>query len=197
MNRGTGMVLAEALAVVRSGRGERDVVVTTMGASREWMAAGPLHPLDFVLVPSSMGQATSFGLGLALACPDRRIIVCNGDGSMLMNLGSLVTIAAERPRNLLLLVGDNGSYEVTGAQPTPAVEAGTDLVAVARGCGLTGSFRYDALGAWQHDFAALLAADGPTFVALNVATVPGGVGPRSPGPAASRARHFMAALAAS
>lgn len=193
----SGMSLADAVAVVRDGRAARDVVVTTMGASREWMAAGPLHPLDFVLVPSSMGQATSFGLGLALARPDRRVVVFNGDGSMLMNLGSLVTIAAEAPANLLLIVGDNGSYEVTGAQPTPAVAAGTDLVAVARGCGFSRAVRHSALEEWRHDFPALLAGPGPTFVALAVETVPGGVGPRSPGPASERAQHFMAALAAS
>ena len=67
--------------------------MTTMAAAREWQKLQK-QPLDFVLVPSSMGQATALGLGIALAQPEQKVIVCNGDGSMLMNLGSLVTITA-------------------------------------------------------------------------------------------------------
>ncbi|MEZ4454952.1 MAG: thiamine pyrophosphate-dependent enzyme [Gemmatimonadales bacterium] len=189
-----GMTLGDALGPIRSSRAATDIVITTMGASREWMAMGPLHPLDFVLVPSSMGQATSLGLGLALARPDRRVIVVNGDGSMLMNLGSLVTIAAERPANLTVIVGDNGAYEVTGGQPTPAAKAGTDFVAIARGAGFERVFRYADAARWAADLPPVLTG-GPTFVVLDVETVPGGIGPRSPGPAGERARRFMAALA--
>src|SRR5215210_7355728 len=95
------MDLREAVAVVRSGRGDGDVVITSMGTAREWTAMGPLHPRDFVYVPSAMGHAASLGLGLALAQPKRRIIVMMGDGSLLMSLGSLATISAERPENLV------------------------------------------------------------------------------------------------
>src|SRR5215813_1504393 len=112
----------DALAVVHRARGPRDVVVTTMATSRDWMMM-PQTPLDVVFVPSAMGHATSLGLGLALAQPNRRVIVCNGDGSMLMNLGSLVSISGARASNLTLIVFDNGVYEVTGAQPTPAPHA--------------------------------------------------------------------------
>ena len=84
----------EALAVLAQHRGER-VVVTTMTAVGLWPALSD-SPLDFHYIPSSMGQATSLGLGLALARPERGVIVVNGDGSMLMNLGSLVTVAAHR-----------------------------------------------------------------------------------------------------
>ena len=90
------MPLAECLAVLRACRTERDVVVSTMGSAREWMKLGS-HPLDFIYAPSSMGQAPSLGLGIALAQPERRVIVCNGDGCMLMNLGCLVTVTAEAP----------------------------------------------------------------------------------------------------
>ena len=69
-----------------------------MGSAREWMALGPSHALDFILVPSAWGTATSIGLGLALAQPDRRVIVCSGDGSLLMNLGSLASIVAASVR---------------------------------------------------------------------------------------------------
>jgi thiamine pyrophosphate-dependent acetolactate synthase large subunit-like protein len=191
------MSLGEAVRAVRDARGAGDVVVTTMGASREWMAMGPLHPRDFVLVPSSMGQATAVGLGLALAQPQRRIIVVNGDGSMLMNLGSLVTIAAQRPANLLLVLCDNGAYEVTGAQPTPGVAAGTDLAAVARACGIADVRRYADADRWRADLPALLSGRGPIVAVLDVAVTPRGAGPRSPGPAAARARRFMDALGVS
>ena len=113
------MPLVEAIGVVHRARREEDVVISAMGAAREWMALGT-GPLDWVFVPSSMGQATALGLGLALARPDRRIIVLNGDGGMLMNLGSLVTISACAPANLVILLFDNGVYEITGAQPTPS-----------------------------------------------------------------------------
>jgi len=194
---GARMSLREVLAALRAGRRADEIVVTTMGAAREWMALGPLHPLDFVLVPSSMGQATSVGLGLALARPDRRVIVANGDGSMLMNLGSLVTIAAEGPQNLTVLVGDNGCYEVTGAQPTPAVAAGVDWATLARGSGIRNVARISEIETWRRDLRAMIEATGPSVVILDLVSDRGGVGPRSPGPAPARARQFQAALAAS
>jgi sulfopyruvate decarboxylase subunit beta len=76
----------DALRAVHATRRDQDVVVTTMTPARDWMKL-PQHPLDMVLVPSAMSHATSMGLGIALAQTDRRVIVCNGDGSMLMNLG--------------------------------------------------------------------------------------------------------------
>lgn len=196
-----GMSLVEALRVLHAARGEADVVVSAMGAAREWMGLGA-HPLDWVFVPSSMGQATSLGLGLALARPDRRIVVLHGDGGLLMNLGSLVTITAHAPENLVILLFDNGVYEVTGAQPTPGAAAGRagadalDFAELARASGFHSVFRFAALAEWSRDIAAVLGAKGPTFAVLEVAPVPGAPGPRSPGPAPERARRFMAALSA-
>jgi thiamine pyrophosphate-dependent acetolactate synthase large subunit-like protein len=149
-----------------------------------------------------MGQATSLGLGLALARPDRRVIVLNGDGGMLMNLGSLVTIGAQAPANLVILLFDNGVYEVTGAQPTPGSAAGRaggvalDFAALARATGLTAVHRFASLESWAAGIARVLAGPGPSFAVLEVAPVPGARGPRSPGPAPERARAFMTALAA-
>src|SRR4051812_19498780 len=88
--------LEDALAALHQARTDQDVVVTTMAPARVWMRLGA-GPRDLVLVPSAMGHATSFGLGLALAQPSRRVVVCNGDGSMLMNLGALVSITAAAP----------------------------------------------------------------------------------------------------
>jgi sulfopyruvate decarboxylase subunit beta len=193
------MPLVESLEVLLSLRTD-EVVVTAMGTAREWMALGS-HPLDFVFVPSSMGQATALGLGLALAQPQRKVVVCNGDGSMLMNLGSLVTITAAAPENLIVLVFDNGVYEVTGSQLTPGSAArrpdgrDIDFAALARACGFRNVLTYDVLDDWRNAAAQVLSAAGPTFALLKVAPIPGAVGPRSPGPGKPRAKEFAAALA--
>jgi phosphonopyruvate decarboxylase len=197
---GAGMPVTEAVALVHATRRDDDVVVSSMGNAREWMALGPLHAHDLVLVPSAMGHATSIGLGLALAQPERRIIVQSGDGSLLMNLGSLVTIAAHAPANLIVVVYDNGVYEVTGAQPTPGTPAGrahgdaVDFVAIARACGIRSVFKWSALDDWQRGIQEAFAAPGPTLVVLDVDPVFGRPGPKSPGPAGERAQRFMDAL---
>jgi sulfopyruvate decarboxylase subunit beta len=186
------MSAKEALVAVHAARGERDVVVTTMSPARDWMTLRQ-HPLDVVLVPSAMGHATSIGLGIALAQPERRVIVCNGDGSMLMNLGSLVSIAAAGAANLVVLVFDNGVYEVTGAQPIPSPGA-IDFVAIARGSGFASVFEHSEIDRWREDVQRILRAPGPTMALLHVEPVTGIPGPRSPGPAADRGRRFTAAI---
>src|SRR5215213_1248565 len=120
----TGISLVRALEVLRRARRDDEIVIPTMGSAREWMKLGEPHPLDFVLVPSAMGYGTSIGLGMALARPERRVITCMGDGSLLMNLGSLASIVAARVPNLVVIVFDNGVYEVTGQQPTAGAAAG-------------------------------------------------------------------------
>ena len=188
------MNLRDALTLVRELRAPSDVVVTSMGTSREWMAMGPLVPLDFVFVPSSMGQAPSLALGLALSQPARRVIACNGDGSMLMNLGALVTIAAEAPPNLVLIIFDNGVYEVTGAQPVPG--RGVDFAAIARASGFSSVHSFSGIDAWHTGAAAALDLPGPVCIVLSVAPVPGAVGPKSPGPTGARGEAFAKALRA-
>lgn len=190
----------DAVALLHRARRDEDVVVPSMGSAREWMALGPPHARDLVMVPSAMGHATSVALGIALAQPDRRVIVLSGDGSLLMNLGTLVTISAQAPRNLAVVVFVNGVYEVTGAQPTPgaagARESGdaVDIAAIARGCGLRSVFEWHALEQLQDGLHGALAADGPTLIVLHVVPVPGAAGPRSPGPTSERALRFRAAL---
>ena len=189
------MPMREAVAILRDARGSTDIVVPSMGSAREWMALGPIHDLDFVLVPSAMGHATSVGLGLALAQPERRVIVLSGDGSLLMNLGTLVTISAQRPRNLVIVVFVNGVYEVTGAQMTPRHQSHpVDYVALAKASGITSVFRWSSLEDWRSGIGSALGAGGPTLVVLDVAPVPGAVGPRSPGPTGPRVERFMGAL---
>jgi len=192
-----GMPLVESLSVLREIRGDDEVVLTVMGTAREWMALGELHPLDWIYVPSSMGQAPSLGLGMALAQPDKQVIVCNGDGCMLMNLGALVTVTNQAASNYTLIIFDNGVYEITGGQPTPATSGNAPLVdypALARAAGFQQVFVFDELDEWHESARDVIDAPGPTFVHLAIAPVPGAVGPRSPGPAPPRARDFADAM---
>jgi thiamine pyrophosphate-dependent acetolactate synthase large subunit-like protein len=188
------MNLTAAVDTIRRARRADDVVITTMGTAREWMTQG-MQPRDLVFVPSAMGHAPSIGLGLALARPNLRVIVCNGDGSMLMNLGSLVTIAAANARNLTVIVFDNGVYEVTGAQPTPNSAADVDFAAIARGSGIRSVHRFGSNEEWERSAASIIQGAGPHVIALDVAPVLGKPGPKSPGNAAQRAAAFMRALA--
>jgi sulfopyruvate decarboxylase subunit beta len=192
------MSLVDSLEALHAVRCE-EIVVTTMGAAREWQKLGK-HPLDFVLVPSSMGQATSLGLGMALARPDRKVVVCNGDGSMLMNLGSLVTITAQAPANLTVILFDNGVYEVTGVQPTLAAAtlrrdaAALDFAEVARACGFRRVWTFSDVDEWKQNIRGIIDGVGPAFVHLLVEPVldAGMIG--FPGPSPERARAFREQL---
>ncbi len=195
------MISLEAAITTLHAQRTDQVVVTTMGSAREWMRLDP-HPLDFHFVPSSMGQAPAVGLGIALSQPARRIIVCNGDGCLLMNLGCLVTIAAQAPANLTVLTFDNGMFEVTGGQSTAASSASknrsnpVDFCELARSCGFTHVEHYTQIEAWNAGIAGILSASGPVYAHLSIAPIPGAVGPRSPGPAPHRAQCFSEALTA-
>ena len=181
-----------ALEAIHAARDERDIVITTMTPARDWMTL-PQSPLDVVFVPSAMGHATSLGLGLALAQPERRVIICNGDGSMLMNLGSLVSIVGASATNVVVVVFENGVYEVTGAQAVPGFGA-TDFVGIARAAGFWSVYSFTEIGAWQRNAEKILRSTGPVFVHLNVAAVSDVPGPKSPGPARDRARRLREAL---
>jgi thiamine pyrophosphate-dependent acetolactate synthase large subunit-like protein len=109
------------------------IVVAGLGATAWDLAAAGDHPLDFPLW-GAMGGASMVGLGLALAQPSRTVLVLTGDGELLMGLGSLATIAVQRPPNLRIVVLDNQRYGETGQQPTHTAD-GVDLAAVALGCG--------------------------------------------------------------
>src|ERR1700730_8391580 len=139
------MTHQEALEVLAPHRGER-IVITTMGSVGIWPQLSD-SPLDFAYIPSAMGQAPDLGLGLALAQPKRGVIVLNGDGSTLMNLGSLVTLA-NHPANVYLLIIDNGLYEVTGGQPT-AGTGHTDFAGLARAAGIQRVYTFDMLASWR------------------------------------------------
>ncbi|HKW31372.1 MAG TPA: thiamine pyrophosphate-dependent enzyme [Candidatus Acidoferrum sp.] len=113
---------------------EKSLVVTIMGAvAAELQSLG--HRPNFFYLQHAMGLASSTGLGLALCMPDQKVMVLDGDGSLLMNLGSLSTMARYRPRNLVHIVFDNESLLSVGGFPT-ATGTGTDLEGIARAAGI-------------------------------------------------------------
>src|SRR3954471_3640846 len=120
------------------GKLKRDeAVIGGIGNTNFDLFAAGHRPQNFYML-GSMGLTVPIALGVALAQPQRRVFALEGDGSILMQLGCLATVATLRPRNLTILVMDNGAYQITGGQPTPAA-GGADYVAIARGCGLANS----------------------------------------------------------
>ena len=148
--------------------GDRDIVVAVYQSCFDWLALNP-RDLNYVAV-GAMGQASSHGLGLALANPDRRVFVFDGDGSLLMNLGSLVTIAGAGVRNLYHFAFVNRVYEVNGKQPLPGNER-LDFAGMARSAGYSGAFDFRDLSGFEAGLGGMLAAEGPQFAALEI--VPG------------------------
>jgi thiamine pyrophosphate-dependent acetolactate synthase large subunit-like protein len=139
----------------------------------------------------SMGLAIPIALGVAIAQPKRRVVALEGDGSLLMQLGCLTTVAAQAPRNLTIVVWDNGIYQITGGQPTASAMT-ADLVAIARASGIANS-------AWAADeedfdrlFAAALKEGGPSLIAARIDDKPG-VGTTDRDPVQIRER-FMRGL---
>ena len=133
-----------------------------------WMSGR--RPQNFYML-GSMGLTIPIAFGVALAQPERHVVALEGDGSLLMMLGCLSTIAVQAPKNLTMVVWDNGMYQITGGQPT-ASGATTDLVAVARGCGLANS----AWAADEEEFDRLFVEalkGGPTFIAARIDDKPG------------------------
>jgi thiamine pyrophosphate-dependent acetolactate synthase large subunit-like protein len=113
------------------------------------------RPANFYMW-NSMGMASSIGLGLALARPDLRVVVLDGDGSILMNLGSLATERAAGVTNLVHVVWDNGGWEITGGQPAGS-PFGVDLEAVARGCGFVKTASVDNVHDFRRTFGEAMA----------------------------------------
>ena len=150
-----------------------DIVVAVYQSCFDWLALNP-RDLNYVAV-GAMGQASSHGLGLALANPDRRVIVLDGDGSLLMNLGSLVTIANAGVTNLYHFLSVNWTYEVNGAHPLPGANR-VDFAAMARAAGYADAQRFDDLDRLEDALPAILSSPGPRFTALEV--VPGEAHPR-------------------
>jgi pyruvate/2-oxoacid:ferredoxin oxidoreductase beta subunit len=136
------------------------LIVGIGGGILEWRAVQP-EPVALYLI-HAMGLPPSFGLGLALALPHRRILALDGDGGMLMHLGSLPTLGLARPSNLSTIIFDNGCYASTGYVPTAA--STTDLGATAAAAGIKSVFRVSTVADFSIAIGSALSTDGPHFV---------------------------------
>jgi sulfopyruvate decarboxylase subunit beta len=145
-----------------------DIVVAVFTTAFDWIVIRP-HPLNYIMV-GAMGLGSSHGLGLALGRPDKRVLVLDGDGSLLMNLGSLVTIAEVAPKNLYHFVFENGTYEANGSHPIPG-RGQVDFAGLARSAGYRSSQSFADLAEFGAAIGPLLAQPGPVFATLKV--VPG------------------------
>jgi sulfopyruvate decarboxylase subunit beta len=149
------MTRLEALTAVYPRLHDR-VVVTIMGAvAAELQSIG--HRPNFFYLQHAMGLASSMGLGIALARPERQVVVFDGDGSVLMNLGGLTTLARYRPKNLVHVVFDNESLLSVGGFPT-ATATGSDLAAIAKAAGVPRATTVSAVDAFTRAFDEALAA---------------------------------------
>jgi len=148
-----------------------EAVIGGIGNTNFDLWAAGHRPQNWYML-GSMGLAFPIALGVALAQPKRRVFALEGDGSLLMQLGCLSTIATLAPKNLTMVVMDNGIYQITGSQPTPAA-AHTDLVAIAVASGIASS----AWAADEEDFERLIdqsmSATAPTLIGVRIDDKPG------------------------
>ncbi len=156
-----------------------EAVIGGIGHTNFDLWAAGRRPQNFYML-GSMGLAIPIALGVAIAQPNRKVIALEGDGSLLMMLGCLTTVGARQPENLIIVVMDNGAYEITGGQPT-ATTQGTDLAAIARAAGIPQSH-------WAADEAHFdslidqaLSTPGPHLIAARLTSAkPAGQTERDP-----------------
>ena len=182
----TKQQLLEPLARIRT----NEVVVTTMGVVRPWGKVSS-SDLDFASADSAMGHAADLSLGIAMAQPSRKVICLNGDGSMLMTLGTLVTIVESGVDNLILFVLVNGTYEITGNQRIPG-EGTIDFATMAEAAGFPRVYRFDDPDEYEESLEEMLRGNGPVFVSVTMER--GAEGPISRS-AAEESRYLQTSLA--
>jgi thiamine pyrophosphate-dependent acetolactate synthase large subunit-like protein len=145
------------------------MIVPTMNANNVGFGLPSVTTDQKMDLPLSgaMGKASSLGLGLALAQPHKKVFVLDGDGSLLMNLGTLVTIANKTPKNLYHFLFNNGVYAVTGGQPIPGSDT-SDWEGMAKAAGYAAAFSFDNLEDLTTGIDEVLASEGPVFIHLAV-----------------------------
>jgi sulfopyruvate decarboxylase subunit beta len=142
-----------------------EIVVAVYMAAQEWIHISPSE-MNYTFT-GAMGQGSSHALGLALGRPDRRVVVLDGDGSLLMNLGTLVTIANAAPKNFIHCVCENGTYETNGAVRIP--NAGTvSFTGLATAAGYPKTYEFSKLEDWDRALDGILKEDGPILVDLKM-----------------------------
>jgi phosphonopyruvate decarboxylase len=153
----------DVLREIAATRGDA-ICIPTMTTGPAWRTLAP-DDLSIGCV-GFMGGASSLGLGLALARPERRVLVFDGDGSLLMQLGALATAAGARPRNFVHFLFKNGVYHTSGAQEIPGGLT-VDFVMMARGAGYRNAFAIHDLGEFKRRLPGILTAEGPLLVELH------------------------------
>ncbi|MBE0620874.1 MAG: hypothetical protein IH605_09805 [Burkholderiales bacterium] len=172
---------------------QEEAVIGGIGNSHFDLWASGQRPQNFYML-GSMGLAVPIAFGVALAQPQRRVFALEGDGSLLMQLGALGTVARHALKNLVIIVFDNGMYQITGAQPTLTSYC-TDLVAMAKGAGLAQSVWAADEAHYEELIDVALKGEGPWFIAARTdQQPPAGVTERD---AAKIRGRFMQALGAS
>lgn len=167
MKRGTSIDLRVALETLNVHRKD-ELVIVPFSPNLIWEEISTRPELDLPYW-GSMGKAASTGLGVALAAPSVRVWVLDGDGSLLMNLGCLVTEANLAPPNLVHIVLENGVYQTTGGQPIPGRDK-TELSLHARAAGFTKVFAYEDEPIFKRVIGDILGEEGPVFISLKVST---------------------------
>jgi phosphonopyruvate decarboxylase len=159
--------VTDVFEVVRKHRG--DAIVCAGGRSGLGHLAeySDRPKRDASTVVESMGAMVPFGLGLAIAQPDEKLILLDSEGSLLMNLGALVTVAGKRPENFYHFLLDNGCYATTGGQPVPNAEV-IDYVGLAREAGYASVHSFDDLEDLDIGLPEILGSTGPVFVVMKV-----------------------------
>jgi len=149
--------------------GSSDLVLSTTGMISREVFVTDDRPGNFYMI-GSMGLLSSFGLGLALMAPDRRVFVLEGDGSALMSLGTLPLIAAESPSNLVHIILDNESYESTGGQPS--ISSTFNLAEVGRSCGYLNAIGVDEIEGLETALLECANAPGPHLILVKAGIAP-------------------------
>lgn len=155
-----------AIALLAAHRADA-ISVTTMQAAAPWHLAGQTARLH-IEASGCMGSAASIGLGIALGAPGRKVLVLDGDGSLLMQLGSLVTVAGQAPANFYHVVFANGLYESSGNQPLPG-SGQYDLCALALAAGYADALRVESADELDRRLPEVLGLTGPVLLELAIA----------------------------
>ena len=151
----------DAVKAINDVRGDA-VVVGTMTPNRYWESVTEKPDLDLPIF-GGMGKASSVALGIAISQPDRKVLCLDGDGSLLMNLGTLVTTAGTAPENLVHFVFEDGGYFTTGGQPVPG-SGNVDLAGMARDAGFAESYEFSDLEDLASELPRIMEMEGPVFV---------------------------------
>ena len=144
-----------------------DAIVSAAGtAGRHWMDISTNEKRDISL-GGAMGQTTSAAFGLALGLPDEKVVLFDAEGSLLMNLGAIASIAGKKPANFYHFLLDNECYATTGGQPVPNSQE-IDYAMMAKGAGYAAAYNFDDLEEFSTSVGEIMQQEGPVFVAIKI-----------------------------